>query len=140
MSDPADFIETQPFPRLGALVRRLAIRVVNISAVGCLLESPQPVDVGTVAVLGLRIGERRYVDPIRISRLVRLSGGIWAFRLGAEFLTLTPPSAATLRRMALLEGADLVVPAGTRTTSDPCETQERDTQKTTASKVAADQG
>src|SRR5918994_4065986 len=103
--------------RLAALVRRLPIRVVDISAVGCLLESAQPVDAGTVALLALQIGGRRYVDPVRITRVVRLSGGIWAYRFGAEMLTLTPPGEQTLRRVALLEGADLVVPPPARTTS-----------------------
>jgi len=109
-------------PRLGSLVRRLPVRVVDISAVGCLLESAQPVDAGTVALLALHIGGRRYVDPVRITRAVRLSGGIWAYRFGAEMLTLTPPSVATLRRVALLEGAELVVPPPTRTTSPADET------------------
>jgi hypothetical protein len=109
--------DAQPAPRVGALVRRLAIRVVNISAVGCLLESTLPVEEGTVALLAMEIGGRRYVDPVRITRVVRRAGGIWAYRLGAELLTLTPPSGATLRRVALLEGAELPVPGRARTTS-----------------------
>lgn len=102
--------------RVGALVRRLAIRVVNISPVGCLLESTLPVEEGTVALLALHVGGRRYVDAVRITRVVRLKGGIWTYRLGAELLTLAPPSGATLRRVALLQGAELAG-AEARTTS-----------------------
>jgi hypothetical protein len=122
MSDPAAVCQEHTTRRLGALVRRLAIRVVDISAVGCLLESTQPIDAGTVALLALQIGGRRYVDPIRITRSVRLTGGIWTYRFGAEMLTLSPPGVATLRRVALLEGADLVVPGASRTTSPAGET------------------
>jgi hypothetical protein len=100
--------QERPAPRVGSLVRRLPIRVVNMSAAGCLLESAQPVDTGTVALLALQIGDRRYVDPVRITRSVQRAGGIWVYGLGAEMLTLSPPSAATLRRVALLEEAELV--------------------------------
>ena len=123
-------LEEGTAPRLGALVRRLPIRVVDISPVGCLLESALSLDAGTVALLALQIGGRRYLDPIRITRSVRLSGGIWAYRFGAEMLTLAPPSVQTLRRVALLEGADLVMPAQTRTTSTGGEMQEADSRGT----------
>jgi hypothetical protein len=124
--------------RLGALVRRLPIRVVDISAVGCLLESALPVDAGTVALLALQIGGRRYVDAIRITRSVRLSGGIWTYRFGAEMLALTPPSVHTLRRVALLEGADLVVAAAARTTSTVGEMQEADRHATPVADALVD--
>jgi hypothetical protein len=103
--------------RVGSLVRRLPIRVVNMSAAGCLLESAQPVDTGTVALLALQIGDRRYVDPVRITRSVQKAGGVWVYGLGAEMLTLSPPSEATLRRVALLEDAELVISPPTASSS-----------------------
>jgi len=127
---PETASEDRTAPRVGALVRRMPIRVVDISAVGCLIECPQPVDAGTVALLALQIGGRRYVDAVRITRSVQLSGGIWAYRFGAEMLTLTPPGEQTLRRVALLEGADLAVPARARTTSTVGEMQETDRRAT----------
>ena len=129
MKHPAPPVEKRTAPRLGALVRRLPIRVVDISAVGCLLESALPVEAGTVALLTLQIGGKRYVDPVRITRSIRLSGGIWAYRFGADLLTLAPPSEPTLRRIALLESAELVV-AGTRTTSSACEMPAAETRIT----------
>ena len=106
---------TQPpaAPRVGSLVRRFPIRVVDISAAGCLLESALPVEPGTVAMLALQIAGRRYVDPVRITRVVRLSGGIWAYRFAVDLLA-SPPSAKTLRRLAHLEGAELFAPASSR--------------------------
>ena len=121
MTGDATACEPRTGPRVGALVRRLAIRVVNISSVGCLLESTLPVEEGTVALLALHIGGRRCVDAVRITRVVRLAGGVWAYRLGAELLALTPPNGATLRRVALLEGAELAH-AEARTTSAAKET------------------
>lgn len=136
MNEPAVPAETRTAPRVGALVRRLPIRVVNISAAGCLLESTLPVDAGTVALVALQIGGRRCVDPVRITRSVRLSGGIWAYRFGADLLNLAPPSELTLRRVALLESAELPV-AGTRTTSPAGEPPEGD-MRTTSGAAGAD--
>ena len=82
------------------LNRQIGVRVLDVSASGCLLESDCDVPVGTVGSLSLEANGRQYVDPIRVTRAQAIPGGGERHLLGAEFVWLTLPSPTSVRRLA----------------------------------------
>lgn len=82
------------------LNRQIGVRVLDVSASGCLLESDCDVPVGTVGSLSLEANGRQYVDPIRVTRAQAIPGGGERHLLGAEFVWLTLPNPTSVRRLA----------------------------------------
>lgn len=95
---PADRLTAPPVP--GTLIRRVGLRVTEISPTGCLIESSHPLVSGVVGELRVVIGEQEYVDAIRICRVTKIAGSGLGFRAGAEFLRLTPSSGTSLQSLA----------------------------------------
>jgi hypothetical protein len=93
-------------PLLGSLIRRIPIRLVNLSLSGCLFESPLAVGEGTVGFVEVAIQARRRTEAIRIRRLERREGRVWPYRSGAEFLTFTATGPASLRGVAAIFSTD----------------------------------
>jgi hypothetical protein len=91
--------------KTGVVVRRVAVRVVDLSATGCLLESSVRLNEGAVGTLHLTVEGRRYRETLRISRLASTAGRSGAHRAGAQFLTLGS-SRRTLRHLASSAQAD----------------------------------
>jgi hypothetical protein len=81
----------------GAIERRTRMRVIDISSVGCLIESTVLLDVGTVGLLDVEIGGRRCTEAFRICRSMHTPGAVWPYRAGAEFLTLEVRTGVPLR-------------------------------------------
>jgi hypothetical protein len=72
----------------GVVVRRVAVRVIDLSATGCLLESSVRLSEGAVGTLHLTVEGRCYQETLRVSRLGATVGRSRAHRAGAQFLTL----------------------------------------------------
>jgi hypothetical protein len=73
-------------PRLfGALIRQLPVRVLDMSAGGCLLESNVPVGHGTGGEVQLDVGGEVKSDVLRVCRCQLVPGAGSMFRLGAQF-------------------------------------------------------
>ena len=72
----------------GVVVRRVAVRVVDLSATGCLLESSVRLNEGAVGTLHLTVDGRRYRETLRIARVASTAGRSGANQAGAQFLTL----------------------------------------------------
>ena len=85
--------------KTGVVVRRVAVRVVDLSATGCLLESSVRLNEGAVGTLHLTVDGRRYRETLRISRLASTAGRSGAYQAGAQFLTLGS-SRRALRHLA----------------------------------------
>ena len=83
----------------GVVVRRVAVRVVDLSATGCLLESSVRLNEGAVGTLHLTVDGRRYRETLRISRVASIAGRSGAHQAGAQFLTLGS-SRRALRHLA----------------------------------------
>ena len=86
-------------PLTATISRHVPIKVADISAAGCFIESVEPISEGTVGTLVLDLEGRRYVETIRVCRVepVRSHGN--RFRVGAQFLTLGA-SRRSLRHLA----------------------------------------
>ena len=82
----------------GVVVRRVAVRVVDLSATGCLLESSVRLSEGAVGTLHLTVDGRRYRETLRIAR-VASTAGRGTNQAGAQFLTLGS-SRQALRHLA----------------------------------------
>ena len=52
----------------GMLARNVPTRLIDISRTGCLLESRQRVEDGTVGELQLQVQRETFVDDIRVTR------------------------------------------------------------------------
>lgn len=92
---------------IGVLTREVRVRLVNISASGCMVESAQRLDPGTTGILRLTVGGETYADDVRVVRLQQVHGAGAAWQMGAEFLWTSQPGTRSLRRMAtrLRQGA-----------------------------------
>jgi len=87
-------------PVLGALVRRVPVRLVDVSVSGCRFDSPASVDDGTVGFLDVASHAQRHSEAIRTRRTSRTEGLVWPYRTAAQFLTLGPATPASLRGVA----------------------------------------
>jgi hypothetical protein len=85
---------------LGALIRRVPVRLLDLSLDGCLLASPAMLAVGTTGRLDVTLRDGRRVQAIRVCRASRLKGRSWPYRIAAQYLNVTGPSAASLRQLA----------------------------------------
>ena len=86
-------------PALGVLMRRVPIRVRDVSTSGCQLESPDILLEGAVGQLEIAIDGQLQKEPLRVCRSVRTPGGQWPWRSGAHFLALEVPSATSVRNV-----------------------------------------
>jgi hypothetical protein len=89
-------------PVVGALVRRVPVRLVDVSASGCLFDSPARVEDGTVGFLDVANHTQRHSEAVRTRRTSRTEGLVWPYRTAAQFLTLGPASPASLRGVATI--------------------------------------
>jgi hypothetical protein len=69
--------------------QQLRVQLVNISRLGCLLQAPRAVRVGTVGRLRLAVDDREYADDVRVARCE--SGRGTAYELGLELLWVPKP-------------------------------------------------
>jgi hypothetical protein len=83
---------------LGVLGRNVPARLIEISRSGCLLESRERVEDGTVGELRLQVGGETFVDDVRITRCVLVEGSGSCYRVGAEFVQTRRPGEKSIRR------------------------------------------
>jgi hypothetical protein len=84
---------------VAVLGRDVAVRLVDISNSGCLIQSETRLAEGTIGTLRLSVDGVDYTDDVRIVRCqAPVVGDSW-FRLGAQFLWTTHPGERSLRRM-----------------------------------------
>jgi PilZ domain-containing protein len=77
------------------LMREHLMQVVDISRSGCLIESRQRMQVGTVGRLRLRFGGEECHDDVEVVRCEAVREGL--YQVGLRFLWTTPPLAGTIR-------------------------------------------
>ena len=83
---------------LAVLGRDVAVRLIDISGSGCLLQSETRLVEGTIGTLKLTSGGRDYADDVRIMRCQAPNAGESCFKLGAQFLWTAQPGEGSLRR------------------------------------------
>jgi len=88
-----------PLPALGVLVRRVPVRVRDVSTSGCQLESLDALVEGTVGQLEVALDGQTHNEPLRVCRSARSHGSPWPWRSGAHFLALAAPPPASVRNV-----------------------------------------
>lgn len=90
----------------GMLARNVPTRLIDISRTGCLLESRQRVEDGTVGELQLQVQRETFADDVRVTRCVLVEGSGSIYRVGAEFVQTRRPGEHSIRRAitAILRG------------------------------------
>jgi hypothetical protein len=83
---------------IGVLTREIPTRLVEISRTGCLLESGQRVEEGTVAALRLNVHGQTYTEDVRATRCVAVAGSGSSYLVGIEFLQTSNPDGASIRK------------------------------------------
>ncbi len=96
---PADMDVLSSDDLVGVLTRETRVRLVNISASGCLVESNSRLDPGISGALTIRVDGETYADDVRITRVQQVHGAGAMWHVGAEFLWTTQPGPASLRRV-----------------------------------------
>lgn len=84
---------------VAVLGRDVAVRLVDISNSGCLIQSETRLAEGTTGTLRLTIEDVDYADDVRIVRCQAPTAGDSWFRLGVQFLWTTHPGERSLRRV-----------------------------------------
>jgi hypothetical protein len=84
---------------IGVLTREVRVRLVNISASGCLVESGSRLEIGMAGALRVTVGGDIYTDDVRIARVMQRQGASGTWQIGAEFLWTSPPGPQSLRRV-----------------------------------------
>ena len=84
---------------MAVLGRDVAVRLVDISGSGCLLQTETRLAEGTTGTLKLSYGGIDYADDVRIMRCQAPAAGDNWFKLGVEFLWTSHPSERSLRRL-----------------------------------------
>ncbi len=96
------------------LTRQLRARVINVSGSGCLIESHQRLEVGTIGSLRLQIGSQEYLDDVEVVRCQPIEGSSMC-HVGVRFLWTTARHAQSIRHAVRCYGAELAgVPNTTR--------------------------
>jgi hypothetical protein len=107
MRDPLDAILAAG-DLVAVLGREVAVRLMDISSAGCLLESSCRLETGATGLLRVQFDDTEYMDDIRVMRCQEAEGASGLYQLGAEFLWTTSPHERSLRRVtAKLQGAAL---------------------------------
>lgn len=86
-------------PAIGVLVRHIPVRVRDVSVSGCLMDSPDALPEGAVALIEVVLEGEPHAETVRICRAVRIPGGAYPWRAGAQFLGLGAPPPASVRNL-----------------------------------------
>lgn len=84
---------------VAVLRREVAVRLVDISNSGCLLQTEKRLLEGTTGTLRVSYDGVEYADDVRVMRCQAPNSGENWFRLGVEFLWTTHPGERSLRRV-----------------------------------------
>ena len=79
------------------LVRQYVGRLLDISSLGCLIETAATLGPGTVGMLEAVIEGNVHVDAVRVVRVVPAPGGRAASQIGLEFLLVSPAGTRSIR-------------------------------------------
>jgi hypothetical protein len=86
-------------PTAAVLVRRIPVKVRNVSSMGCLLECTEGVPVGASGHLSLEVNGAVFSDDVRVVRCQTHAGAAPHSRVGVEILSTRSLSPTSLRRV-----------------------------------------
>ena len=82
---------------VAALTTDVKVRVLNVSATGCLLETNKALEIGRAATLQITFLGGDFEELVQIVRCQEITGGGAVYHIATAFLTTTPPSIESLR-------------------------------------------
>jgi hypothetical protein len=88
---------TSLFESHAVLLRELSVRLVNVSAFGCLIESERWIEVGTIGTLQLRLGDEECKDDVEVVRCEAIRGATTVYHVGMRLLRTRPRQAGSIR-------------------------------------------
>jgi hypothetical protein len=96
----------------GVLARHIPTRLVEVSRSGCLVESGQRIEEGTVGALLLEVKGQTFSEDVRATRCVVVAGMGSRYLVGMEFLNTGRTDGASIRRVMLsvLTDSTIVIP------------------------------
>jgi len=97
MNRPVDVPERSEQHEVASVTVDLRVRVLNVGAAGCLIETRRALEIGSVATLRIQIAGGDFEDTVQIVRCQEITGAGTIFHLGATFLTTAAPSIESLR-------------------------------------------
>ena len=97
--------ETRDSP--GVLTRELYVRVVDVSASGCLIESRRRLGVGVVGRLKLKFGSAEYADDVEVVRCQSIESAPSVYHIGVRFLWTSPRHLGSIRHVVANHAVEL---------------------------------
>jgi hypothetical protein len=91
----------------GTLTRELSVRLVNVSASGCLFETRRRIEVGTIATLQLRLGGAECSDEVEVVRCEAVKDAPGRYHIGARLRWTTRWGAGSIRHVVASQLAAL---------------------------------
>jgi hypothetical protein len=88
------------------LMRDLVMRVLEISASGCLIECRRRLEVGTVGRLQLTLGAEESADDVEVVRCEPVEGARSTFHISVRFLWTSPRDVGSIRHAVTRYGED----------------------------------
>lgn len=93
---------------VAVLGREVPVRLLDISASGCLFESSMRLEVGSHGSLRVTYEDQEFSDDVRVMRCQSFNGSSGLYQVGAEFLwTMTPTDRSLRMILPRLQGASL---------------------------------
>lgn len=97
MMNGSDAAVSTPRPELAALTNDVRVRVLNVSAAGCLVEADRPIEIGSVATLRITFSGGDFEDTVQVVRCQEITGAGAVYHVATSFLAASPPSTESLR-------------------------------------------
>jgi hypothetical protein len=85
----------------GVLARHIPTRLIEVSRSGCLVESAQRIEEGTVGALLLEVQGQTFSEDVRATRCVVVAGMGSRYLVGMEFLNTGRMDGPSIRRVML---------------------------------------
>ena len=82
------------------LTWELPVRVIDVSASGCLIETWRPIEVGTTGTLQLRLTGEECWDEVEVARCHQVQGVPALYHVGVRLLSRTPLHGGSIRDFA----------------------------------------
>jgi hypothetical protein len=79
------------------LTRELSVRIIDVSAFGCLVETRRRMEVGTIGTLQLRLGGQECTDDFEVVRCEAVQGVRNVYHVGVRLLWTRPRKAGSIR-------------------------------------------
>ena len=79
------------------VTREIGVRVIDMSATGCLVESRRSIEVGTIGTLRVRLGSEECYDDVEVVRCEAVEDSPTIYHVGVRLLRTKPRQPGSIR-------------------------------------------